>query len=57
MIPVVGVVKNEAHKPERLIGDARTIKTHERDILLANSEAHRFAIMWHRKRLRRAVLD
>jgi excinuclease ABC subunit C len=55
-IPVVGVVKNEAHKPERLIGDMRIIKTHERDILLANSEAHRFAIEWHRMRLRKRTL-
>lgn len=50
MIPVVGVVKNEMHKPEKLIGDERAIKAYERDILLANSEAHRFAITWHRKR-------
>jgi len=49
-VPIVGVVKNERHKPERLIGDARVIKAYERDILLANNEAHRFAIQWHRKR-------
>jgi excinuclease ABC subunit C len=49
-IPVVGVVKNERHKPERLIGERRIIEAYERDILLANSEAHRFAISWHRKR-------
>ena len=51
-VPVVGVVKNDAHKPERLIGDKRIIEAYERDILLANSEAHRFAITWHRKKLR-----
>ncbi len=50
-IPVVGVVKNEAHKPERLIGDARSAKLYEKEIVLANAEAHRFAIGWHRKRL------
>lgn len=50
MVPVVAVVKNEFHKPERLIGDGRAIEAYERDILLANSEAHRFAIAWHRKR-------
>lgn len=55
-IPVVGVVKNEAHKPERLIGDSRMAKTHEREILLANAEAHRFAIRWHRTRLRNRML-
>ncbi len=49
-IPIVGVVKNEFHKPERLIGDKSAIQAYERDILLANKEAHRFAIRWHRKR-------
>ncbi|MBI5457277.1 UvrB/UvrC motif-containing protein [Candidatus Kaiserbacteria bacterium] len=54
-VPLVGVVKNEFHKPERLIGDRHTISVHEHDILLANSEAHRFAITWHRSRRRRAM--
>lgn len=52
MIPIVGVVKNERHQPERLAGDQNSIRDFERDILLANSEAHRFAITYHRKRLR-----
>lgn len=47
-IHVVGVVKNEHHRAARLICDALAIKDHERDILLANSEAHRFAIRYHR---------
>lgn len=50
-IPIVGVVKNERHRPERLIGDERAIALHEREILLANSEAHRFAISRHRRSL------
>lgn len=54
-IPIVGVVKNEFHKPERLIGENRLIQAHEKDILLANNEAHRFGITWHRVRLRRAM--
>ncbi len=54
-IPVVGVVKNEFHKPERLIGNKRAAQTYERDILLANNEAHRFAIGWHQKRLRKSL--
>lgn len=49
-VPLVGVVKNEFHRPERLIGDERAIEAFERDILLANSEAHRFGINWHRRR-------
>jgi excinuclease ABC subunit C len=55
-VPLVGVVKNEFHKPERLIGDSHAIETHERDILLANAEAHRFAIVWHRARRRAGLL-
>ncbi|MCR4281039.1 MAG: GIY-YIG nuclease family protein [Candidatus Kaiserbacteria bacterium] len=55
-IPVVAVVKNEFHKPERLIGDAKAISAYEKDILLANQEAHRFAISYHRKRRHRQTL-
>ncbi len=56
-IPIVGVVKNEFHKPERLIGNVRAIQAYEQDILLANSEAHRFAIAWHRTRRRKAMVQ
>lgn len=56
-IPIVGVVKDRSHKPERLIGDTRAVKAYEKDILLANNEAHRFAINWHRKRLRQKNLS
>lgn len=49
-IPLVGVVKDARHRPERLIGNLDAIQSFERDILLANSEAHRFAINYHRKR-------
>ncbi|HVM73507.1 MAG TPA: GIY-YIG nuclease family protein [Candidatus Paceibacterota bacterium] len=55
-IPIVGVVKNEAHKPDRLIGDTHAIQAYERDILLANAEAHRFAISWHRSRSRKNLI-
>lgn len=47
-IPVVGVVKDEKHRPRDIRGDRELIKDRERDILLANSEAHRFAITYHR---------
>ena len=51
-IPVAGVVKDERHKASKLIGDKKAIEAYERDIVLANAEAHRFAITWHRKKLR-----
>jgi excinuclease ABC subunit C len=49
VIPVVAVVKDERHKPTRLIGSAPLLKTHQTGILLANAESHRFAITYHRK--------
>jgi len=52
--PVVGVVKNEKHQPRGISGDKDTIRAREQDILLANAEAHRFAIGKHR-RARRVV--
>ncbi|MDP3957814.1 MAG: GIY-YIG nuclease family protein [bacterium] len=49
-IAVVGVVKNAKHQPERLIGSEALVKRFKKEILLANSEAHRFAITFHRAR-------
>ncbi len=47
-IPVVAVVKDEHHRPKNILGAREFITLHERDILLANAEAHRFAISYHR---------
>ncbi len=48
-IPVVAVVKDERHHPREILGEGSAKHTHEREILLANSEAHRFALSYHRK--------
>lgn len=55
-IPIVGVVKNEKHQPKKVIGPRGLVKRFEADILLANAEAHRFAISFHRKKKREAFL-
>lgn len=55
-IPVVGVVKDEHHKPIRLIGQKDIIEKHKSSILLANSESHRFAITFHRNKRRKRLL-
>ena len=47
-IPVVSVVKNEKHKPKNILGDRGLIDKHKNEILLVNSEAHRFALKYHR---------
>lgn len=48
-VKIIGVVKNAKHKPERILGDEEIIKKYKKEILLLNSEAHRFAIGFHRK--------
>lgn len=45
-IPVVSVVKDEHHRPKGMLGVTR----YEKDVLLANAEAHRFAIGFHKKK-------
>ncbi|HVV39261.1 MAG TPA: UvrB/UvrC motif-containing protein [Candidatus Paceibacterota bacterium] len=52
-IPIVGVVKDEKHRPRDIRGDRDLINGRERDILLANAEAHRFAINYHRRTSRK----
>lgn len=48
-IPVVSVVKDEHHRPREILKNPRaSLGFNERAILLANSEAHRFAIQYHR---------
>ncbi len=49
-IPIVAVVKDDKHKAKAIMGDEVIIKTHKKSILLANSEAHRFAIAFHKKK-------
>ena len=48
LIPVLGVVKDEKHRPKEIRGSKELKFQFEREILLANSEAHRFAINYHR---------
>ena len=48
-IPVVAIVKDEYHRAREIRGEQYIIREHERAIVLANSEAHRFSISYHRK--------
>ncbi len=48
-ISVVSVVKDERHKPKGLLGNEEFAKKYKKEILLANSESHRFAIGFHKK--------
>jgi excinuclease ABC subunit C len=52
VIPVVAVVKDDRHKPVRLLTSAKVRETFSDQILLANAESHRFAITYHRQKRR-----
>ena len=49
-IAIAGVVKDEKHKPKGIIAEENVLTRYEKEILLANAEAHRFAISFHRKK-------
>ena len=49
-IPVVAVVKDERHKPIRVLAPVSIRRDHEQAILHANAESHRFAISYHRSK-------
>lgn len=56
-IRVASVVKDQHHKAREILGDKREIKESSQAILLANSEAHRFSISFHRRLLRKRLLS
>ncbi|MFA6392842.1 MAG: UvrB/UvrC motif-containing protein [Candidatus Paceibacterota bacterium] len=55
-IPIVGVVKDEHHRPKAIMGDEKIIKAYKKEILLANNEAHRFAITFHKQKRNKSFL-
>lgn len=55
-IPIVSVVKDDRHNPKGILGPTRERDAFKNDILFANSEAHRYAISFHRKRRGKAFL-
>jgi excinuclease ABC subunit C len=47
-IEIVAVTKDETHKMREIKGDTKVVNKYKREIVLANSEAHRFAIKYHK---------
>ena len=56
-IPVVSVVKTEKHAPREILGAKEHTQPHEKDIIAANAEAHRFAIARHRRKRSQAMFQ
>jgi len=55
-IPVVGVVKDEKHRPKQIIGAVNATRTCEKEILAANAEAHARTLAYHRARRRKRMI-
>lgn len=53
-IPVIAVTKDERHRPKAVTGPKSIVETHKYAILLANSEAHRYGITFHKARRAKA---
>lgn len=48
-IPIISVTKDEYHRPKKITG-MKDIALPEQDIILANAEAHRYALSFHRSK-------
>lgn len=48
-VPIVSVLKDERHRPKNILGDKDYARKYEKEILLANAEAHRFSIGYHKQ--------
>lgn len=48
--PIVAVTKDERHRPKAITGPKDIVETNKYAILLANSEAHRYAVTFHKAR-------
>jgi excinuclease ABC subunit C len=54
-IPIVSVVKDDKHKAREILGNESVAKKYKKEIILINSEAHRFAIGFYRSKHRKSL--
>jgi len=54
-ISVIAATKDERHRVKGFLGNSDIVLDNERDILLANSEAHRFAVRFHDQKRRKSM--
>ena len=54
-VPIIAVTKDERHRPRSISGDTTLIRDHRFAILLANNEAHRFAVTFHKQRRKKSL--
>lgn len=57
VIPIISVTKDKKHNPTSLQGPIKMKNKYQKDILLANAEAHRFSLSVHTKKRGRNLLS
>jgi excinuclease ABC subunit C len=55
-IPIIAVTKDERHRAKSISGPSDIIEAYKFAILLANNEAHRFALTFHKDRRKKAMM-
>lgn len=55
-VQVIALTKNKQHKAEKLTGDREIIQKFQKEIVLANFEAHRFALTYHKTLRKKSFL-
>lgn len=55
-IDIVSVVKDDKHKARDVLGVSDSAKKYKKEIILINSEAHRFAIEFYRSKHRKSLI-
>jgi excinuclease ABC subunit C len=56
-IATVAVVKDRTHKAKAILGDKETTENFKKEIILANAEAHRFSLAYHRNLRSKKLLN
>lgn len=54
-VPIVAITKDERHRPKAVTGPKEFVEGHKYALLLANSEAHRYAVSFLRSRMRKTL--
>ena len=55
-VEVVSVLKDEKHRPKRILGNKKVVELYKNTILSVNNEAHRFVIGAHRRKRGRGFI-
>lgn len=55
-IEVVAVTKNKSHKASRITGKREILENYKKEIIMANAEAHRFSLSYHKVLRKKAFI-